>query len=682
MDVRCSRCSTEYDFDDALISERGTTVKCTSCSFQFKVYPPETAGKTPERWLVRTEAGREIVYTSLGDLQRGIAQQAIGPNDFLSRGPKRPRRLGSIAELEPFFNPAASKLAEQVQRTLPGVAPSANALRDSAPPLPKTPKTAALAQAPADTDKTPVPGASAPSVAASSISDAVASAVSTAASHAAEIPKSRPSNAEGLPVPPSWNWKSGEEYAPESEPQPKVVVDPSRRAKSRWIAGVVLLSMLSLLAATVGRKYLDRFAPRTPEARPTSDARVAGFLTEGNRLLREGDFDSAREAFSKADALADKDPAVLSALAELETESADVAWLKLLLLDPKSIDLVQATRRDLARGVARSRTAVERALAVAPQDPVALRARVDALRLASEPSQARASLGAIAANASLPENAYLLAALDLGEQAPVWSSVIDRLRAAASAEGEYGRARAALIYALSRAGMAAEAESEFAKIEARAKPHPLLEELRSFLARANGGSAAISAAKSRDLPVEPSTPPAMGGSPNISESAPGATKSDFRTRLAQAAVAFGRGDMASAEELYASVLAEQPSNTEALSGLGDVARKRNDLASAAKYYDRVLTQNPSYLPALVASADQKWDSGDRAAALVLYRRVLEQGGPETAYGARARARIAEAEALPAKPAASAQRPAPAPTPSSDTPAPAPSIDTTDLPGFK
>ena len=37
MYVQCERCKTEYDFDDALVSERGTTVKCTQCGHQFKV---------------------------------------------------------------------------------------------------------------------------------------------------------------------------------------------------------------------------------------------------------------------------------------------------------------------------------------------------------------------------------------------------------------------------------------------------------------------------------------------------------------------------------------------------------------------------------------------------------------------------------------------------------------------
>jgi predicted Zn finger-like uncharacterized protein len=40
MAVVCDRCRAEYEFDDALVSERGTTVKCTNCGHQFKIYRP------------------------------------------------------------------------------------------------------------------------------------------------------------------------------------------------------------------------------------------------------------------------------------------------------------------------------------------------------------------------------------------------------------------------------------------------------------------------------------------------------------------------------------------------------------------------------------------------------------------------------------------------------------------
>src|ERR1700743_2566108 len=105
MDVRCSRCGTEYDFDDALVSERGTTVKCTNCGHQFRIRRQEQTG-APERWVVRTVDGREIEFRALRELQAAIATAQITREDVLSRGATRPRRLGSIAELDPFFNNA------------------------------------------------------------------------------------------------------------------------------------------------------------------------------------------------------------------------------------------------------------------------------------------------------------------------------------------------------------------------------------------------------------------------------------------------------------------------------------------------------------------------------------------------------------------------------------------------
>jgi Tfp pilus assembly protein PilF len=137
-----------------------------------------------------------------------------------------------------------------------------------------------------------------------------------------------------------------------------------------------------------------------------------------------------------------------------------------------------------------------------------------------------------------------------------------------------------------------------------------------------------------------------------------------------------------AEETYERALALSPGNTEALAGLGDVARRRNDTAAAARYYDRVLADNPSYLPALMAKADQQWTSGNRSAALALYHKVVDQTGGSTEYGRRAAQRIAEARASkeeqpePEAPAAPVEAQAPKP---SDIP---PEIDTTDLPGLK
>ncbi len=150
MDVRCDRCGTEYEFDDALISERGTTVQCTECGSKFKVYPHQGAG-VPEHWVVRGggSAGWETHFSSLRDLQAAIVRGAVGPTDTISRGAEPPRPLSSIAELEQLF--AERK---KLGGTLAGVAPQA------APPVTTrgvAPEHAARASAPLTGSRAPEP---------------------------------------------------------------------------------------------------------------------------------------------------------------------------------------------------------------------------------------------------------------------------------------------------------------------------------------------------------------------------------------------------------------------------------------------------------------------------------------------------------------------------------------------
>jgi tetratricopeptide (TPR) repeat protein len=333
------------------------------------------------------------------------------------------------------------------------------------------------------------------------------------------------------------------------------------------------------------------------------------------------------------------------------------------LLDPTSSELVQATHRELGYRVGRAQKAVNAAFAIAPEDPTVTRARVDTMRLAGEEKKAREWIAPVAANASDPQNAYVLAALDLAEAAPAWAPVVDRLRTASVSEREASRARAALVYALVRAGRVAEAETELAKIAAGSRPHPLIDELTGFVNRFKApiDAKADAAADEKDagaVALDPKKLPALDTtSPPPSEAKAGEAKAgeakagegkalpagDFRTRLTQAAQASAAGDLERARTLYQSVLDEQPGNTEALSGIADVARKRGDTATAQKMYSKVLEANPSYLPALMASADSKWEAGDRRGAIVLYKRIVEQAGTSTDYGQRAQARIAQGD---------------------------------------
>lgn len=106
MDVTCDRCGTEYEFEEALVSTRGTTVKCTDCGHLFKVYKPEapaepSAAQNP--WTVRRADGSIHRLHSLADLTRLIEDGAFGREDELSRTSKAWKRLGDIEELDVFF---------------------------------------------------------------------------------------------------------------------------------------------------------------------------------------------------------------------------------------------------------------------------------------------------------------------------------------------------------------------------------------------------------------------------------------------------------------------------------------------------------------------------------------------------------------------------------------------------
>lgn len=111
MDVVCGRCKAEYEFDDALISERGTTVRCTNCGLQFKVFP-RVGRRAPEVWRVfhPDENGAEPVhYESLSQLQKAIAQGAVTAAHRLSRGDESPRALAEIVELQPLLRQPRSE---------------------------------------------------------------------------------------------------------------------------------------------------------------------------------------------------------------------------------------------------------------------------------------------------------------------------------------------------------------------------------------------------------------------------------------------------------------------------------------------------------------------------------------------------------------------------------------------
>ena len=78
MDVTCERCGTEYEFDETLVSERGTTVKCTNCGHLFNLSVLSI--------VVRTSAGSAMFGPIYNRGVDGVTSAAVAR--LLPRVPK------------------------------------------------------------------------------------------------------------------------------------------------------------------------------------------------------------------------------------------------------------------------------------------------------------------------------------------------------------------------------------------------------------------------------------------------------------------------------------------------------------------------------------------------------------------------------------------------------------------
>jgi tetratricopeptide (TPR) repeat protein len=427
--------------------------------------------------------------------------------------------------------------------------------------------------------------------------------------------------------------------------QEDIYLPPRRRRMGAWIVTCMLSLSLALVGWAAEKRYhvvalvKDRLAGSTapsvePRVEARTDPRVDALLADGERALTEGKVDAAQGDFDKASVLTERDPRALLGEARVAVAKADVLWLKQRLLAPDASEDARVTKVQLDALVATARQAADDALSVAPSDVAAMRTKLDSLRLAGDADGARAYVTGVAPQASQPDTAYSLAALDLLQVSspsfPV-ATTVARLRTAADAEGGAGRARAALVYALAKSGDVAQARAELAKLDAQTPPYPVLPNLHAWV-----GLGAIAASPA---PVEapaqapavappapaPSEPPAAAPQPRAPVAA--ATLSGADTTAQAAADAVRRGDYDRAERIYQGILAMHPRDSQAMSALGDVRRVHNDPWGAIETYQRAIEINPSYLPALLGLADTQWGRGDHEGASRTYKRIVDRFPP-------------------------------------------------------
>jgi predicted Zn finger-like uncharacterized protein len=163
MDVRCEKCQTEYELDEARLKPGGVTVKCTNCGHMFKIRKrtitnvgllpggrdaaamrartgsskpvtlgaPASASAAPARaparpsdslfdderslgadeapttverqWLIRLENGEQKSCRELATLQQWIVSGVVTRESLISRTGKTWKLLGDIADLGQYF---------------------------------------------------------------------------------------------------------------------------------------------------------------------------------------------------------------------------------------------------------------------------------------------------------------------------------------------------------------------------------------------------------------------------------------------------------------------------------------------------------------------------------------------------------------------------------------------------
>lgn len=120
MDVRCPRCQSEYELDDARVSDEGVTVKCSECQHVFRVKKkslvmtlpvredlalaqPLPGTAPPREWKVRQPNGNTYLCRELTTLQKWIIENKVGRDDEISLTGETWKRLGDIPELASFF---------------------------------------------------------------------------------------------------------------------------------------------------------------------------------------------------------------------------------------------------------------------------------------------------------------------------------------------------------------------------------------------------------------------------------------------------------------------------------------------------------------------------------------------------------------------------------------------------
>ncbi len=665
MDVTCERCGTEYEFDETLVSGRGTTVKCTNCGHLFKVFRPDADGSSARAWSVKTADGAVRKLSSLKELQRLITAGSLTEQDLIARGTEEYKRLGDIAELSTFFAAAVVGnadtdvgLGRERKGTSPGMAaavtapergprPAAPMPRDvpapdahrseplrappprqrkstmlgvgsqppsQPPPRPEPPRRAAPSNQ-------PIPAAPrVPREAASPPRRAVPQPPRTPAPPAPSRPPSH--------RPPAHPAKPPSErplYIDDDEP---VVPVRGRSRSGLWVALVVLVA--AAVGVALGWPQIAPMLGLGEE--PVQENPAAAHLDPGDEALAEDTITSYEQAlhqYTQALAFDDHSVETLTRMSR-----AHALWAQALAFDADDLEAMgeddparrgeaNAIRREQTRHAETALARAEDAVRYGNSNAAAEVALSDALRLTGDLDRSRSRLNrALTFESEADAETLRVQALVTAAEADgALSAARDLAEEAVAEDPRLVRARLLYARALLASGDVSAARSQVEAILRHQERHPRAVKIRDAIEEGrppapstvevpDGGTAAADPAA--DPPSEPSEPAAP-----TEPAEPREAPSSGRRGSRGGSEPRGGGGRAPSGRDYSWYVRR-----------GDELLSRGNVSGAREHYDAARALRPGGSEALNGLGNCRLQQGDASGAAANFRQAAGQG-----YGA-------------------------------------------------
>ncbi len=579
MDVRCENCGTEYEFDDAKVSESGITVKCTHCNHLFRVSKPRAMPPIPPAigmsmnmragiWMIRTRAGELFEMQDLSMLPTWIAQGKVTRVDELSRDGENWQPLGTLTEFAQFFNASDGGGVGSISTRSSAFGSSESRFDDS--------------------KRNAIP----PMIQNTGFNPALAS---------------------------SANLSFGESFAEMARQQPQA---QATQGSGGWRTGVMaaLFVIAAGCAGWAGWTYYKMSEAASQPTPPVAKALPCSeqFLDACNRAREEmgrdtqGGFSQAQKFYQEA--LNTREGCDGSAIGNAYVGLARAAICE---AEYKKLESQDATQ--LLENATKSLKDAEGVLG--SRDASLLINYADLYRVKGDVKRAEDYLNAAEeAGAAAIDVSLVRGAMEMHLQNGNVKSMAERLSALSPATQKQPRAQFLMALAFYKAQQNDEARKVIMALLARNPDHGPANRLLAHIAltpEKNQKNDQANAPEEKQTPPKTPTPPKTGGD-NVS-----ADSGNYDQLMSKAHKLLSSGNSAQARKFFDAASKKKPTSPEPWAGLAWCALDEGQAGSAVSLFKKSLGANPRYAESMYGLAESLEKSGNKGEAIKAYNAYLQ-----------------------------------------------------------